>query len=295
MKLGRLGVWASTELMTAAEAAAFARRIEAWGYAALWLPEALGRNVLVHAAWLLANTETLIIATGIANIYARDATAMASARQTLAEQSGGRFLLGMGVSHAPLVEDVRGHSYVKPLTKMRDYLDAMARVHSIAPPPPEPPPTVIAALGPKMMALAGERADGAHPYLVTPAHTAEARRVLGPGKLLCPDQKLVLDTDAATARATARASLVPYLGLANYRKNFGRLGFAEEEFENGGSDRLIDAMVAWGDEGTLRARIDQHFAAGADHVCIQALHPDGMAARYPNERLLALLAPNGRA
>jgi len=286
MKLGRLGVWAAMDTMTAAEGAAFARRVEEWGYAALWLPESRGRNVLVHSSWLLANTSRLVIAPGIANIYARDPMAMANAQRGLAEQSGGRFLLGLGVSHAPMVEALRGHDYRKPVPAMRSYLEMMAAAPYQAPAPAEPPPTVLAALGPRMLALAGERADGAHPYNTPPEHTAEARAILGPGKLLCPELMVMLETDPARARAGARAALAHYLRLDNYVNNWHRLGFGND-LANGGSERFIDAIVAWGDETAIRTRIQQHWDAGADHVCIQAIPPDG--GRRVDERLLELL------
>jgi len=289
MQLGKLAVWNFTDNMTAPEAAAFAQRLEAWGYAALWIPEAVTRNALVHAAWLLANTKTLIVATGIANIYARDAMAMNSANITLNEQSGGRFLLGIGVSHAPLVAGVRGHQYGKPIATMREYLTSMQSAICGAPPPPERPQTVLAALGPQMLALARDMADGAHPYNVTPEHTAQARAILGPGKWLCPEQKVLLESDPAKARAVARAQLEVYLGLENYRNSWLRQGFSADDLSGGGSDRFIDAMVAWGDEAAIRRRIQQHWDAGADQVCIKALNPLGGEA--PDEKLLALLAP----
>jgi probable F420-dependent oxidoreductase len=291
MKIGKLGVWGSTESLTAGDAAAFAKRVEAWGYSALWIPEAVGRNVLVHASWLLANTMSLVIATGIANIYARDSAAMASAQLALAEQSGGRFLLGLGVSHIPLVEGVRGHVFEKPIGKMRRYLQDMAKVTYISPRPVEKPLTVIAALGPQMLALTAELADGAHPYNVTAEHTAQARAALGPGKLLCPEQKVLLQTDPQAARAAARRNLAVYLPLPNYRNNMARLGFTESDFASGGSDRLMDAIVAWGDEAAIRKRIQAHWDAGADHVCVQAIAQDGDSSRPPDEKLLALLAP----
>lgn len=291
MKLGKLGVWANVDALTAAEAAGFAKRVESIGYTALWTPEAFGRNVLVNSAWLLANTAKLIVASGIANIYARDALAMSNAQAGLCEQSDGRFLLGMGVSHAPIVEGMRGHHYGQPVASMREYLLAMQRASGTyaAPRPADRPRTVIAALGPKMLELAAELADGVHPYNVTPEHTAEARSLIGPNKLLCVEQKVLLLTDPAAARAAARRALVPYLTLTNYVKNWQRLGFADSDMSGGGSDRLIDAMFAWGDEATIRARIEAHWAAGADHVCIQPIAMDGGAK--PDERVLALLAP----
>jgi len=180
MKLGKLGTFVGMDSLAAADPAALAQRIEKWGHSAVWQPEGFGCNVLVHSAWLLANASQLIVATGIANLYARDAMAMASARQELAEQSGGRFLLGIGVSHAPIVAEMRGHNYGTPVTVMRDYLTAMRSHEYDSVPPKEMPPTVIAALDPKMMALAAELSDGAHPYNATPEHTAEARKILAP-------------------------------------------------------------------------------------------------------------------
>jgi len=289
MKLGRLGVWAAMDTMTAAAGAAFAKRVEAWGYAALWLPESRGRNVLAHSAWLLANTEQLIVAPGIANIYARDPMAMANGQRGLNEQSGGRFLLGIGVSHAPMVENLRGHHYGKPVATMRAYLRGMHEAPYQAPEPPEKPLTIVAALGPRMMALSGELADGAHPYNVPPEHTAEARGILGRDKLLCPEQMVILETDPATARAGARQAIAHYMRLDNYVNNWRRMGFGDADLAGGGSDRFIDAIFAWGDEAAIRNRIQQHWDAGADHVCIQAVPPDG--SRRVDERVLELLAP----
>jgi len=244
--LKKLGVWAATDSLSAVDCAAFARRVEAWGYGALWIPEAVGREVFSAAAWLLANTGTLVVASGIANIYARDALSAAAARQGLNEQSGGRFLLGLGVSHIPLVEGVRQHQYGKPVATMRAYLSAMAQAPYASVPPAAAPRTVLAALGPKMLALAAELADGAHPYNVTPEHTREARAVLGAGKLLCVEQAAILESDPAAARATARRFLALYLGLPNYVNNWRRMGFTDADFAGGGSDRLIDAAKSQG-------------------------------------------------
>lgn len=294
MGLGRLGVWASMDGMTATAAADFAKRLEGWGYGALWVPESRGRNVLVISSWLLANTKTLTVATGIANIYARDPQATASGQLALAEQSGGRFLIGLGVSHVPLVEGLRGHTYGKPVETMRDYVEAMRRASYAAPRPAETPKTVIAALGPGMLELAGSHTDGAHPYLVTPAHTREARRILGPDKLLCPEQTVLAETDPARARRIGRAWLGRYLEMTNYRNNLLRLGFVTPDFAGGGSDHLVDAMIAWGDAAAIRRRIDEHWAAGADHVCIQTLNPNEATPGLPDERLLAALAPTSQ-
>jgi len=290
MKLGKLGVWTPLDSMTAARSLEIARRVEARGYAALWIPESRGRNVLVHSAWLLAGTQKLIVAPGIANIYARDAMAMANAQRGLNEQSGGRFLLGLGVSHVPTVNTLRGHVYGKPVATMRAYLEAMRAAPYLAPPPPEPPLTILAALGPRMLALSAEHADGAHPYNVPPEHTAAARRILGPDKLLCPEQMVVLENDPAQARRIGRIVLERYMKLDNYVNNWRRLGFTDDDFAGGGSDRFVDANVGWGDETAIRARVQQHWDAGADHVCIQPIRLDGTQPVL-DERVVDLLAP----
>jgi probable F420-dependent oxidoreductase len=293
MELGRLGVWIGMDGMSAAAAAAFAKRVEEWGYGALWFPESRGRNALVHSSWLLSHTERLIVATGIANIYARDPMAMANGQRTLAEQSGGRFLLGIGVSHRTMVEGVRGHAYGKPVATMRAYLQAMREAPYGAPQPLEKPLTIVAALGPRMMALSGELADGAHPYNTTAEHTAQARSVLGPGKLLCPEVWVMLETDPARARSAARQALSRYF-VENYVNGWHRQGFGDADLAGGGSDRFIDALVAWGDEDAIRARVKQHWDAGADHVCIQPIgQPETQDAT--GERLLDLLAPARRS
>ncbi len=289
MELGKTGVWFFCDAMAAGEAAEFAGRVEEMGYDALWIPEAVGREVLAASAWLLANTETLNIATGIANVYARDAVTMAAAQKTLAEQSGGRFLLGMGVSHRPLVEGVRGHAYDRPLSFMRNYLEQMAAAPYSAVAPADDPPTVIGALHPKMLKLAAEKTQGAHPYLVPPEHTAFARELMGEGPWICTEQKVLLETDASKARSVARTAIAMYLGLPNYCNSLKRFGFTDEDLEGGGSDRVVDAIVAWGDEKAIAERIKAHHDAGADHVCIQPIHPEGLPV--PDYRILEALAP----
>ena len=289
MKLGKLGVFYFLEAMRAPEMAAFARRLEDLGYSALWFPEALGREALSSASFLLSSTKKLVVATGIANIYARDAMTMAAGRNTLAEQSSGRFVLGVGVSHQPMVEGLRGHDYTKPLTYMRKYLDAMSAAMYVAPQPAEPAPTVIGALHPKMLKLAAEKTTGVHPYLVPPEHTAFARETIGKGPWICTEQKVVLETDASKARAAARASIAMYLELPNYRRSLKRFGITDDDFTAGGSDKLVDTVVAWGDEKAIDARIRAHYAAGADHVCIQPLNPDG--GPTPDWHVLEAFAP----
>jgi probable F420-dependent oxidoreductase len=289
MELGKIGVWYFLEGLPAAQAAEAAQRIESLGYSALWIPEAIGRHPFAHAAWLLAKTERLIVATGIANIYARDPAASAAAQKTLAEQSGGRFLLGLGVSHRPMVEAVRGHKYESPVATMRSYLERMERAPYAAFPPAEAPPTVIAALGPQMLKLAATKTKGAHPYFTTPEHTAMARQVMGKDAWLCVEQKVLLETDAAKARAVARRTAQIYLGLENYRNNWKRIGFGDADFENGGSDRFIDATFAWGEVPAIEKRVRAHLDAGASHVCIQPVHPEGLP--QPDWRILEALAP----
>jgi probable F420-dependent oxidoreductase len=291
MEIGRLGVWTHLDNLDASEAAEFARRIEAWGYSALWKPEAVGRDPFCLIGFLAANTRTLLLATGIANIYARDAMTMRATQKTLAELSGGRMLLGLGVSHEHLVTKVRGHAYQKPVATMRAYLEAMEKALYLGAQPKEDAPILLAALRPKMLALAAEKARGAHPYFVPPEHTARARGILGRGPWLCPEQMVLLETNPSKAREIARRNMTIYTTLPNYQNNLRELGFADADFANGGSDRLVDAIVAWGDEKAIAARIRAHHDAGADHVCIQPFRPDGKPG--PDLRVLEALAPRG--
>jgi len=213
--------------------------------------------------------------------------AMASGQKTLAEAYPDRFVLGLGVSHVPLVEQLRGHQYEKPVSRMRTYLDAMHQAPYNSAAPASKPIRVLAALRPKMLELAAERADGAHPYNVNPEHTARARKILGAGRYLCPEQAVVLETDPAKARKIGRQFLELYLKLPNYTNNFLWLGFDENDFRNGGSDRLIDAIIAWGDLNAIRNRIREHQSAGADHVSIQVLTADRHALPLAEWRELA--------
>jgi probable F420-dependent oxidoreductase len=288
IQVGPIGIWTrQLEDHPAAKAQETARELEELGYGALWFGEAAGREALSNAGILLAGTKRIVVATGIANIYARDAVAMASGQKTLAEAYPNRFLLGLGVSHVPLVEQLRGHRYEKPVATMRAYLDAMDQAPYSSVPPATKPVRVLAALGPKMLQLAGERADGAHPYNVNPEHTAEARQILGPDRYLYPEQAVVLETDPDKARDIGRAFLGFYLTLPNYANNFLRLGFDESDFKDGGSNRLIDAIIAWGDLNAIRDRIHAHHSTGADHVCIQVLSADPKALPLHEWRELA--------
>ncbi|HSG88642.1 MAG TPA: TIGR03620 family F420-dependent LLM class oxidoreductase [Pseudomonadales bacterium] len=288
MDIGKLGVWYFTETMSATAAAEAAQRIEALGYGTLWIPETTGRSPVAHAAWLLANTKTLNVATGIANIYHREPGVTLAAQNTLAEQSGDRFLLGMGVSHAPLVEGVRGLTYGKPVATMKKYLEGMDASPYTSYPPPAKPKRVIAALGPKMLELARDLCDGAHPYFSSPDHTKMARDILGPDKMLCVEQKVILETDPAKARELARGVAAMYIALPNYRNNWLRMGLTEEDFENGGSDKFVDTTFAWGSVDAVKARLKEHFDAGASHVCIQPVNPNGVFGDLHWETLEAL-------
>ncbi len=289
-QLGRLGVWSWIDNLSAPEAASFARRLEDWGYTALWIPEAVGREPFSLLAYLAARTERLILATGIANIYARDAMTMRATRMTLGELADGRFVMGLGVSHPHLVTGQRGHDYAKPVSTMRAYLEAMESALYLGPSPENEVPLVIAALRPRMLALAAEKTRGAHPYFTTPEHTARAREILGTDAWLCPEQMVLLETDPQRARAVARQNMQVYLRAPNYQNSLKWQGFGDEDLAEGGSDRLVDAIVAWGDEDAIRARIQAHHEAGANHVCIQPFRPDGQMG--PDERVLEVLAPS---
>ncbi len=289
MDFGRLGVWTWIDTMSAVEAAEFAAKIEELGYSMLWVPEALGRDPFAILGYLAARTSKLKLATGIANIYARDAMTMRAIQHTLAEASGGRFVLGLGVSHAPMVTGLRGHDYGKPVTTMRNYLESMEKALYVGPKAAEEAPIVLAALRPNMLRLAAETTSGAHPYFVSPEHTARAREILGEGPILAPEQKVLLETDASRAREIARAHMKTYLALPNYQNSLRWLGFGDDDLADGGSNRLVDAIVAWGDEKAIAERIQAHYDAGADHVCIQPFRADG--APGPDLRILEALAP----
>lgn len=274
MEIGQFGVWTSAlDRQLAAVVRKEVARLDELGFGTLWVGEAFRREIFANASLLLSASSRLVVASGIANIWARDAQAMAAGQLTLAEAYPDRFLLGLGVSHVPLV-NTRGHAYDKPYSAMRAYLDAMDEVHYDAPRPNRPPQRVLAALGPKMLGLAAARSEGAHPYFVPVAHTKEARSILGPDKLLCPEQAVVLEPDPERARTVARRHTSSYLKLPNYRNNLERLGFGRDDFEAGGSDRLVDAVVGWGDVNQVVARLREQLDAGADHVAVQVLLPD---------------------
>lgn len=301
MQLGKLAIWASLEGQSIPEAIATAQRLERLGYGALWHPMTMRRDLFVLAGTLLAQTERLILATGIVPIFERIPAVMAAGQRTLDELSGGRFLLGLGVSHPPIVEGMHGLVYGPPVPSMRRYLDAMDRgpdfaallggprsAVDAAPAVQTGPPRVLAALGPKMLALSRERAQGAHPYFMPVEHTRDARAILGPDAWLCPEVKVVLETDPARARAAARAAGAVNISLENYRKTWRRYGYRDEDFANGGSDRLIDGLIGWGKAEQIERFVRAHLDAGASQVCVQFVNPEGQEAGLPWDAIEAL-------
>ena len=297
MRLGSIGVWLGAfTVAPAAEARPAAREIEKLGYDALWYPEGLGtRESFTNGAVLLGATGHIRVASGIANIWGRDGVSAANAARVLADAFDDRFLLGLGVSH-PRQVDPRGHRYEKPVARMSAFLDAMDDDPFVSPDgeaAARPPvPRVIAALRPPMLRLAAEKALGAHTYLVPVEHTRRAREILGPDALLIPEQKVVLAAGAAEARARARAALAWYLDTPNYVENLRWLGFADADFEHGGSDRLADALVVAGDEEAIRTRVQEHLDAGATQVAIQPLEDGDPFGRGTLRRLAPVLLPS---
>jgi probable F420-dependent oxidoreductase len=284
MKIERLGAWYALDKLSGAQIPPFLALLERLNYDVLWYPESRGYESLSLAGFLLGNSTKLKIGSSIASLYARDAFTARRGMLSLNSLYGGRFILGLGVSHAPMVQGVRGHTYAKPVPAMRAYLEGIAKGQSGS----EEWPIAIAALGPLMLKLGREMTQGALPYNVTPEHTARAAKILGPHKWLAVEQKVCLETDGGRARALGRKELARYMVLDNYRNCWLSLGFTEADLANGGSDRFIDAMVLWGDAAAVKDNLRAHFAAGATHVCIQPVHEEGdFAAR---DRILTQLA-----
>jgi probable F420-dependent oxidoreductase len=272
-RIGPIGIWLGWGLgiQPASVERELVAELEELGYGALWLGEfGWAREPFTHAGLLLAASRRIVVATGIASIWARDATATAGASLGLAEAYPGRFLLGLGVSHQFVVES-RGHDYIRPVARMSSYLDELDAVDYRGPAPDPALTRVLAALRPPMLELARTRADGAHPYFVPVEHTARAREILGPDSLLAPEQFVLLETDPSEARRVAREHMALYLAAPNYTANLRWLGWDDADLSEGGSDKLVDAIVAWGDENAIRGRIQAHLEAGADHVCVQPL------------------------
>ena len=281
--LGAVGIWSGVlRRGDPGEAADAAAELEELGFGALWIPGGAGGDVLGDSRRLLAASERAVVATGILNIWMHDPQEVADGHAALTRDHPGRFLLGLGVSHAPAVER-SNQEYRKPYTKMVEYLDELGA----ASPPVPAGEEVLAALGPRMLRLAAERTAGAHPYFVPPEHTAIARETIGDGPLLATEQMVVLDTDPSSARAIARQHVARYLDLPNYTNNLRGLGFTDADLAPPGTDRLVDAIVAWGDAGAIADRVRAHHDAGADHVCVQVLLADPAAFPRAEWRALA--------
>lgn len=281
-RLGPVGIWTGgLDGLPVADAGSFAAEVERLGAGGLWYGEAYGRESFAQAALCLDATSTLVVGSSIASIYARDALAARGAQATTGARHPGRFVLGLGVSHAPLVERLRGHDYGKPLAAMRSYLDALDQVSPVVADAAPARPRMLAALGPKMLELSRDRADGALPYLTLPEHTAQARSILGPDKLLVVEHGAVLVDDPDEARQRTHTHLEVYTGLPNYRASWTRQGFDDDDYVRGGSDRLKDALVTSGLDAT-RQRIVEHLEAGADQVCLQVLGAHPLDANLPD-------------
>ena len=269
----KLGVWFAPEGLPAADSLALAQKLETLGYDSLWVGETFGRDPFAHLAYLGAGTSTLTLASGIANIYNRHPGVMKQAANTLAEQTGGRFVLGLGVSSPVIVQKIRGLDYSRPFQFLQEFLEKMENSRYFSIPPEHKVPVILGVLLPRALALSGEKADGAHTYNVTPEHTARAREILGLDKELVVEQKILRQTDAATARGLAKKALDFYARAPGYRKAWNGMGFGEEAID-GGDPAWIDGLVAWGDDDAIRARIDAHYAAGASQVLVHPLHPE---------------------
>ena len=291
-KLGPLGVWTfQLDLQPMARAQDLVAELEGLGFGALWLPELVGREPFASSALLLSATGRITVATGIASLHARTATTMNAGWRTLSEAFPDRFLLGIGVSHQSVVENTHQGQYGKyPYTTMVNYLDTMDGARFAGPSGEAAPRRVLAALGPRMLRLAAERGAGAHTYFVPVEHTAAARKALGEAALLAPEQAVVLESDPARAREIARRHMSMYLGLPNYVGNLRRLGWQDEDLGAGGSDKLVDAIVAWGSVERVAARVQEHLDAGADHVSLQVLTTDPRGLPLAEWRELAPLA-----
>jgi probable F420-dependent oxidoreductase len=290
MELGRIGIWTNElDSLPASAVRDALQEVEGIGFRTLWFGEATRRReAFTNAALMLSATERLIVATGVASIWARDAAAAGSAQRVLAEAWPHRFIFGLGVSHEGAVTS-RGHSYDKPLAAMKAYLRQLDLLPAgDVPPPPEPPPRVLAALGPGMLNLARDHAQGAHTFLVPPEHTQMAREILGPGRLLAPEQGVLLEEDPEVVRQILRPELKFRLSLPNYRNSLLRLGWTEDDVAGNGSDKLLDRLFVWGSVSDIDDRVREHLDAGADHVALHVLR-HGMTPLLEDWRQLAAL------
>ena len=286
------GIFALTDLMTADQLTCFALNVEKHGYGSLWFPEGLVRDPFSVATHILTFTNKLIVGTGIANVWKREPISMISAARTLAEMFPERFILGIGISHGPMMAQ-HGYKYEKPVAFMRNYLARMKSAPYMAPQPRSEPPILIAALMPRMLQLAAAQTQGTIPVHTTPEQTARMRAALGPDKWICVQQVAILEADAAKARRAARGALTVYLSLPNYLRSFRDMGFGDPDFVDGGSDRLVDSLIAWGDADAIRKRVAAHYDAGATEVSVTLTCAEGSPAErsVPDEAALRALAP----
>lgn len=291
-RLAGTGIWShQLRYGDPGQIAAAAGELEALGYSALWIPD-VGGDLFGPLANLLGATTTASVATGILNVWMHTPEEAAAQHARLTAEHGPRFVCGIGISHRPLIDHVNAPgTYQRPVEKMAEYLDGL----DTAPTPLAMSDRVIAALGPKMLELARTRSAGTHPYLVTPELTAKARAGVGRSRLVACEQGVVLETDPTRAREVARGHLRAYLGLPNYSNNWKRQGFTDDDLADGGSYRLVDALVVWGDEATIAARVQEHRDAGADHVCVQVLTAEPGTLPLAEWRALApaLVPPSG--
>ena len=285
-RLGRVGVWTiAFDALPAPTVRESIADIDRMGYPALWVPEGgSSREIFAHLSLLLSATERITVCSGIANVTARHPEAMAGGARTLADAFGERVVLGIGIGHQ-YTAGRRGQEWADPIGRMRSYLDAMDAA-SMGPLPKVPVRRLLAALGPRMLAVAAERALGAHTYFVPVEHTAQARELLGPEPILAVEQTAVVSTDPEVTRGIARLWAADYLGLPNYANNWRRLGYGDE-LDDGGSDRLIDTAFAWGDVSSIATRVREHLDAGADHVCVQVISGRDDDVCLPSLRELA--------
>ena len=285
-QLGPVGVWfGALGRLPAAREREIVAQLEELGYPTVWITE-FNKDAFAHAGIVLAASRSITVATGIANVWAREPDTLVTGANALAEAWDGRFVLGVGIGHASMVQ-----RYRRPYETMREYLAGMHAAQYGAPPPAAPVPWLLAALRPRMLELAASQTQGSHPYFVPVEHTVAARSALGPDRVLAPELAVVLDTDPETARLTARHHMKGYLELPNYRNNLLALGWPDDDLADGGSDRLVDAIVAWGDVDAIKTRVDEHLAAGADHVCIQAIDYRGDTAIRTITELAPALVP----
>jgi len=288
MDLSRLGVLGFLDGLTGPEVRRFAHQVEQLGYSVLWIPEVMGREIFSTSTYVLSQTERLVVGTGVAIAFSYKPIVVAGAAKTLGELFEDRFILGLGVSNQ-MANARRGVAYEKPLRFMREYVAKMKAAPYNAPAPRQEPPVVIAAMMPKMLQLAATAAQGTLTYFTTTEQIARTREALGSTPWLCAIQAVILETEATKARTMARRYMKTYLAIDHYVHRLKNIGYTEEDLANGGSDRLVDALVAWGDAAKIRAHVDKQFAAGATHVSILPLHPDG--SLRPDERALEALAP----